>query len=151
MDNYTFKQLGEEYFEQMAVFYRDVFSSPPWNDDWSDSKQLMAYIKDIAGCWNSLTYALYDGREMIALAFGCSRHWWGGTEYVIEEFCVSAKMQGRGIGSSFLKLIEDEIKKQGMNGIYLCTERDKSAYDFYIKNGFEPMPNHISFYKSLKV
>lgn len=147
---YTIKQLGEDKFGEMAAMYRNVFSSPPWNDDWSDTGQLMAYIKDIAGCWNSLNYGLYDGDKMIALAFGCSRHWWSGTEYVIEEFCVSPKMQGKGIGSRFLTLIEGEVRKLGLNGIYLCTERDKPAYDFYVKNGFAPMPNHISFYKSLE-
>lgn len=36
-----------------------------------------------------------DGK-LIALSMGNKRHWWGGTEYVIEELCVASEEQGSG-------------------------------------------------------
>ncbi len=143
------KNLYEKDFPMMAAFYKDVFSREPWKDDWSDEKQLAAYIKDIAGCFNSINYGLYEGEKMLGLCLGSKRHWWGGTEYVIEEFCISPDMQGKGVGTKFMQMITDKIKTDDMNGIYLCTERDKPAYDFYKKKGFTELTSHISFYKDL--
>lgn len=52
-------------------------------------------------------------------------------------------MQGKGIGSFFIQEIEELIKKQGMNGIILNTEKDYPSQKFYEKNGFEVITDLI--------
>ena len=84
------------------------------------------------------------------MSLGMIRHWWEGTNYNIEEFCVSPELQGQGIGSKFMKLIEKEIKQMGLAGIFLQTDSDKPSYRFYKKNGFKELETHVSFYKSVK-
>lgn len=49
--------------------------------------------------------------------------WIEGFEYYIDEFCVGYEMQGRAIGSWFIKAIEEDIKEQGMNAMILNTEK----------------------------
>ena len=40
---------------------------------------------------------------MIGLSMGHIRHWYEGTEYMIDELCVRADRQGRGVGTAFLR------------------------------------------------
>ncbi len=143
------KKLTVDDMNEMKQFFRNVFTNPPWNEDWSNDEQLSAYINDLAGCFNSVCFGYYDADKMVGLCLGNKRHWWGGTEYVIEEFCILTELQGRGIGTSFLHDIEDTIKSYGMEQIYLCTDRDKPAYRFYSKRGFQELTDHVSFFKQL--
>lgn len=144
-----FRELGEADFPVMKEFFRDVFTREPWCDDWSCDTQLSAYIRDIAGCFNSISFGFFDGNEMTALCIGKKHHWWGGTEYFIEELCVRHDLQGKGIGTHFMAEIEREIVRRGMEQIYLQTERGKPAVGFYKKLGFDEIEDTICFFKNI--
>lgn len=144
-----FIRLDESYLEQAAALYKSAFAGEPWNDDWSDEEQLRAYISDIACQQNSLNFGLISGGQLVAIALGSTRHWWEGTNYNLEELCISPDMQGRGIGTRFLAQIESELKALGIAGIFLQTDIDKPSYRFYRKNGFGELTKHVSFFKGL--
>ena len=40
-------ELDESFLPEMAELYRKAFSGEPWNDDWSDTEQLMEYMKEL--------------------------------------------------------------------------------------------------------
>lgn len=44
-----FIKLDESYLSLIAELYRQAFMVAPWNDDWSDRRQLEEYIKDVSG------------------------------------------------------------------------------------------------------
>ena len=134
----------------MAQLYKEAFQGEPWNDDWSDTGQLNEYIKEISCGYRALNYGLFINGELTALSVGMIRHWWEGTNYNIEEFCVDPDIQGQGIGSKFMKMIEEDVKKQGLAGIFLQTDKDKPSYRFYMKNGYNDLTMHVSLYKSVK-
>ncbi|MBR6008047.1 MAG: GNAT family N-acetyltransferase [Clostridia bacterium] len=131
----------------ITELFRDVFTNEPWNDDWSDSKQLDAYITDLIGQGYSLTLGYFDGERLAALSMGYVKHWYKGTEYVIDEFCVDRQRQGRGIGTAFMKAIEAYLAENGIFGIFLQTENNVPAYGFYLHNGFSELTGHVSFAK----
>lgn len=146
--------LDESRFAEMAQLYKDSFAGEPWNDDWnddwSDPVQLSEYIKEISGGFNALNFGLLMDGKLAAMSLGMIRHWWEGTNYNIEELCVSPGLQGQGLGSRFMYLIENEIRERGLCGIFLQTDNDKPSYRFYLKNGFKDLNSHISLYKSVK-
>ena len=142
--------LDETYLPQMAELYKVAFGCKPWNDDWSDENQLKEYVKEISCSFNSLNYGLLINGRLSAVSIGMIRHWWEGTNYNIEEFCVSPDLQGQNIGSRFMGMIEEDVKSRGLSGIFLQTDSDKPAYRFYIKNGFNELNSHVSFYKWVK-
>ena len=113
-----------------------VFTKEPWNDDWSDTNQLDMYINDLVGQGYSLTYGLFDDDQLIGIALGYIKHWYSGTEYIINEFCVKTDRQSSGAGSFFIKEIEKAIKEMGLKQIFLLTDSNVPAYNFYKKNGF---------------
>ena len=136
--------------DTIRKLFRDVFENEPWNDDWSDEKQLDAYLMDLIGQDNSLTLGYWDEEQLTGIAMGHIKHWYTGTEYYIDELCVSRSLQGRGIGSSFLKEIEAYLEEHGIVQIFLQTERTVPAFRFYQNRGFEVLEDHVSLAKQIK-
>ena len=145
-----FITLDESYLSAVADLYQRAFMGDPWNDDWSDRTQLEAYISYVAAYFKGLNYGLLIDGRLAAVSLGSVRHWWEGTNYNIEEFCVDPTIQGKGIGSRFMSMIEDDIRKQGLAGIFLQTDKDKPSYRFYMKNGYKDLELHVSLYKSVR-
>ena len=143
-------ELDDSYLPQMAALYRESFAGEPWNDDWSDTDQLYEYIKDVSSGQHALNYGLLIDGKLEGISLGKISHWWEGTNYNIEEFCVSPACQGQGLGSMFLDMIEQQVRAKGLAGIFLQTDNDKPSYHFYHKNGFQDLDTHISLYKSVK-
>ena len=147
---YTLKRLGPDEKEDIKEVFAGVFTKEPWNDDWSDKEQLDMYIMDLIGQGYSLTYGLYDeANELIGISLGYIKHWYSGTEYIINEPCIKTDRQGAGAGSFFLAEIEKAIKALGLKQIFLLTDSNVSAYDFYRKNGFIESETNVAFSKVL--
>ncbi|WP_035773012.1 GNAT family N-acetyltransferase [Butyrivibrio sp. VCD2006] len=147
---FELRQIGLKEKEPIKALFQSVFMSDPWNDDWSDEQQLDLYIIDLIGQSNSLTYGLYEGDDLIGISLGFTKHWFSGTEYIIDEFCIKMEKQGTGAGSFFMAEIEKAIKEKGLIHIFLQTDSEVPAYSFYKKNGFVELKTHVSFSKDLK-
>ena len=143
------KELNIEYIEEIKSLYAEVFTNKTWNDDWSDRTQLHKYIIDLIGNKNSLTLGLFEDDKLIGLSMGSIMHWYSGTEYYIFEFCIKIEKQSMGIGTAFLKKVEEYVKNKQITHIFLQTERTVPAYHFYQKNGFITLKDHISLVKDL--
>ena len=141
-------ELDSSSFTEIKNLFREVFSAPPWNEDWSDDFQLDNYLKDLIEVRNPIIFGLYTESSLIGISIGKIKHWCGGTEYFIEELCIQREHQGKGLGREFFSLIEKRLKEKGIDTIYLMTERNKPAYDFYKKIGFKELPELTSFVKS---
>ncbi len=146
---FELRQIGLNEKEPIKKLFQSVFMFDPWNDDWSDEEQLDLYIIDLIGQSNSLTYGLYEGEELIGFSLGFIKHWFSGTEYIIDEFCIKKEKQGSGAGTFFMTEIEKAIKEKGLVHIFLQTDSEVPAYNFYKKNGFVELKTHVSFSKDI--
>ena len=145
----TLIRLGNDKFDAIKSLFRDVFMNPPWNDDWSNDAQLTEYLLDLTGNRNSCPLGIYDGEELIGISLGSIMHWCTGTEYYIYEFCISRNRQGQGLGTEFLRMIEEYMRDMGLDHIFLQTEENVPAYRFYTQNGFNELKGHVSLVKKL--
>ena len=145
------KVLTSKDKESITTLFRDVFTRDPWNDDWSDSDQLAAYIDDLIGQSNSLTLGYVDGDRLVGLAMGRIKHWHEGTEYCVDEFCVDTPFQNIGIGSAFLNEIEAYLSCIGVHWLYLQTDRTAPAYAFYTHRGFFELNDNVSLAKRVEL
>ena len=141
------KELSINDFDVIKTLFRSVFTAPPWNDDWSDDEQLDDYLKDLMMVRTPLILGLMEGDDLVGVSIGNIRHWCRGTEYFIEELFVRTDMQGRGLGTAFMKSIESYLKERGIDQIFLHTERSKPSYEFYKKLGFTDLVELASFFK----
>lgn len=96
------KKLSMQNENEIRDVLRDAFSAPPWNDDWSDEDMFRKYIEDIVGPKNALAFGLYADGKLIGVALGQLKHWFDGTEYCIDDFCVRTDGQSRGNGLRLL-------------------------------------------------
>ena len=145
----SIKRLSIKDKEIITDVFTSVFTKEPWNDDWSDTNQLDMYINDLVGQNYSLTYGLFDDEQPIGISMGYIKHWYRGTEYIINEFCVKTDRQGAGAGSFFIAEIEKAIKEMGLKQIFLLTDSNVPAYNFYKKNGFVECTTNVAFAKWL--
>lgn len=141
------KELTIENIEEIKQFFSAVFTKEPWNDDWSDEKQLHAYILDLIGNRNSLTLGFYQDEKMVGLSMGHVKHWYEGTEYFVDELCIQTEKQGQGLGTLFIKSMEDFLLGREIHLLFLLTERTVPAYQFYRKNGFMELKENVAFAK----
>ena len=145
---FTLKRLGPENLEAIKAVFVSVFTKEPWCDDWSDEEQLDLYIRDLTGQGYSLTYVLFDDTdELIGISLGYIKHWYSGTEYIINELCIRTDRQGAGAGTFFLREIEKAIRELGLKQIFLLTDSNVPAYEFYRKNGFIESETNVAFSK----
>lgn len=143
------QQLDIRNIEAIKKLMLDIFSVDPWNDAWTD-EQLHTYISELIGNKNSLSYGLYKNEMLIGMALGKKKSWYEGTEYWIDEFGILPEMQQSGIGSEFIKAIEQDLKRKGISHIVLLTQKDIPAFRFYKKNGFEEKEETVFFVKSIQ-
>lgn len=146
-NKYKVKELDISYFDEIKKLFKDVFTNPPWNDDWSDDVQLDNYLHDLMETRMPLILGFYENEDLQGIAIGNIRHWWGGTEYYIEEVCIRTKNQKKGYGTKFMSMIEELLIEKDIHQIFLMTERNVPAFDFYKKLGFNELKEHVSFFK----
>ncbi len=139
--------MSEEHLEECTDLLIDVFTNPPWNDTYSSRQQVMEFLRNHMNNNYFAGYVLKEKNHVIAMSVGMKKPWLNGMEYYIDQFCVKPDLQGKGIGSYFLKRIEEDIKKKNMNAIILNTERGCPAKDFYLKNDFKLLDDLITLAK----
>ena len=69
------RRLSVDDIDEIKSLFRDIFTSEPWNDDWSDDGQLEGYIIDIIGNRNSLALGLYENGVLTGISLGNVMHW----------------------------------------------------------------------------
>lgn len=139
--------LEEYMIDECVDLYMDTFSKEPWNDEYESRQQVVDFFNNHFKNNYFLGYVAIIDKKIIALSIGMKKPWIKGMEYYIDEFCVSNLMQGQGIGSEFLKEIEKINEADGIEGIFLNTEKGYPSYNFYIKNGFKSINDLIVLVK----
>ncbi len=141
--------LGIKDVDAVQTLFQEVFTQPPWNDDWSDTAQMRRYMLDLLEPKGSLCFGLYGQGSLLGLSLGRVLHWYSGTEYHIQEFCIKTREQAKGLGGEFLVRMQTLLLQQDIKSIVLATDRTTSAYGFYRKQGFVELADHCFLYKNL--
>lgn len=116
-------KLEKDKLDACVDLFIETFSKAPWNDVYESRNQVVTFFENHMDNNYFVGYVGIIDDEVVALSVGMKKPWINGMEYYIDEFCVSTKWQGQGIGSVFISLIEADIKAQGMNGMMLNTEK----------------------------
>lgn len=136
-------KLNKDYLEECVDLFIDTFSKEPWNDVYESRQQVKDLFVNHMGNNYFLGYIGIIENRIVALSLGIKKPWIEGMEYYINEFCVAYDMQGKGLGSLFIKEIEKLLANENVEGMILNTERDYPSYEFYKKNGFKVLGDLI--------
>lgn len=136
-------KIDKNRLDECVDLFIETFSQEPWNDVYESRNQVVTFFENHIRNNYFVGYAGVIDNKVIALSMGMKKPWINGMEYYIDEFCIKTALQGKGIGSKFIELIEADIKTQGMNAMILNTEKEYPSRTFYEKNGFEVLEDLI--------
>ena len=142
------RRYEEKDLTECAAVFCSAFSAEPWKEHWTQALA-ETRIAELTGTQYSVGFVYEENGRILALAAGRVCTYLYGREYVIDEFCVSADIQGKGIGSAMLTQIAAEMKSAGCVSIVLQTTKGYPSERFYLKNGFQHSPDMITMYRPL--
>ena len=135
--------LEQDKLDECIDLFIHTFSKEPWNDVYESRKQVKDFFENHIKNNYFVGYVGIMNTQVVALSIGMMKPWINGMEYYIDEFCISKNLQGQGIGSKFLDLIDLDIKSRGMNAMILNTEKNYPSRKFYEKNGFQVLEDLV--------
>lgn len=136
-------KLEASMLDECVDLFIETFSKEPWNDVYESRNQVVTFFENHLRNNYFIGYVGVIDNKVIALSIGMKKPWIKGMEYYIDEFCVKVELQGKGVGSKFIGLIEADIKSQGMNGIILNTEKQYPSRKFYERSGFQVLEDLV--------
>ena len=134
--------------EPCAAVFCSAFRAAPWHESWT-VQLAETRISELTGTQLSAGFVYEEAGQILGFAAGRVVTYLYGKEYVIDEFCISAEMQGKGIGSAMMRQITAEMTDAGFAGIVLNTTKGYPSERFYLKNGFVQNEAMITMYRTL--
>lgn len=128
------RAINKRDLKSCAALYAQVFASAPWLEPWT-----------IEAAFNRLTYfyeslgfvgVLVEKEDLIGFALGNAEPFHSGDLFYLREMCIAPNNQSQGLGRRVISELENELRSRNLQSIYLTTERDIPAAQFYINNGF---------------
>lgn len=130
METIVVTRMEENMIEESVDLFISTFSREPWNDVYESKEQVREFFKNHFANNYFLGYVISVNGKIQGLSIGMKKPWIKGLEYYIDEFCIDYNLQGKGVGSKFIKEIEMDIRKEGLNGIILNTEKSFHLFNF---------------------
>jgi len=143
MENFIVKKIDRDIVNECVDVFIDTFTKEPWYDVYESKDKVVKYFNNYLDNNCFLGYVCLLDEKVVAMSIGMKKSSIEGMEYYIDEFCISYKLQGKGIGSKFMKYIKEDIQKQELNGMLLNTKKNYPAYKFYLKNGFKQIDDLV--------
>ena len=129
------RPITEEDLPQVAALFSEVFSLPPWCEDWSYEKA-HDYVEKGFRTGGFLGFVVIIDESLVAtLLGGCQ-----GTEpsslFKIAEIFVGLDYQRQGIGAALFKHLSQHLRKLSVQRITASTLIGSPAAQFYLNQGF---------------
>src|SRR3989339_868009 len=134
MEQIAFRTMNESDINVYCTVFLNVFSSPPWNEEWTIDK-IGADINKLIrknGCIGMVAQA---GTKSVGYAAGAPLCVFSSIFYLAQLF-IENDYQGKGIGKNIMGETIRLSKQHGVSKIVLLTKPHSKAEEFYLHNGF---------------
>lgn len=134
-------EFDATFLKESTGLFMHAFSKPPWNDVFESEEAVSDFFKAFLAWPNFKGFQLLaDDRTVAGLSVGFIKPWLKEGklryEYFIDQFCIDPDIQGKGLGTFFLRHIEDCLRQEGIHDMILNTGLSSPAFYFYKKAGF---------------
>ncbi|MBW4845028.1 MAG: GNAT family N-acetyltransferase [Lachnospiraceae bacterium] len=134
--------------EEILELYVKSFRMEPWNEEWTLDMAGMR-INDYLQNPMAIGYEAHQDGTIVGFLMGYMTSYLGVKEFHIQDFVISVDFSRMGLGSKLLSLVQQDVKRRGIEAINLLTLRDPRTVGFYNKNGYEINSNLVFMNKSI--
>jgi aminoglycoside 6'-N-acetyltransferase I len=136
----TIAPLIAANLDEMTALYVATFNAAPWLDAWTDAtaRARLADFLHAPGV-TALSAHLPDG-ELAGFVLGSRKQWYTGVHFNLRELCVALAWQRRGIGTRLVQTLENLLRADSVERVYLLTAREGQAAAFYQRLGYYISP-----------
>ncbi len=129
------KSITKQDLDACALLFTEVFSDAPWSEAWTykSAIQRLSHFYESKG----FSGVLVEDEGVVGFALGNVEPFHFGEMFYLREMCVDSTKQNVGYGHRILESLEQSLKNQGVYSIYLTTERQIPAAQFYQKHGYD--------------
>jgi len=141
------REVSKKDLSKCAEVFSRAFSKAPWNESWNTESALERLIH----FYNSKGFCgiVAEESDVSGFILGNIEPYLSGPIFYLREMCVKSERQNSGIGNSLLVHLEKTLQLKGVNNIYLITEHDIPAAQFYMKRGYKVDENIALLSKSI--
>lgn len=100
----AFRRFTDNDIAEAAGVYVSCFNAPPWNDDWSieAARKRLETLLQFPGT-TALVATYY--RRIVGLATCHCEPWSDGMHFYLNEMCIEAEEQRKGVGEVLMKFL----------------------------------------------
>ncbi len=126
------------HLDAAAQLYVSVFNAAPWYDRWTPATACQR-LADTLATPGALGFVLVED-DMLGFALGYSEPWYDGAHFYLKEMCVRGDRQRSGLGTRLLQHLEQALREQQVDRVYLLTMHGGPAEAFYARQGYYVSP-----------
>jgi aminoglycoside 6'-N-acetyltransferase I len=145
-----FREFKMTDMDRCVQVFMEVFSREPWGDQWPTPQRARDYLLDLANAPGFRGFVAHEGSAILGMCFGHKVRWWAGDEYFVDEFCIDSDMQQRGLGTQLMTHSKKALMREGVQFMFLLTDRQTPAESFYVRQGFQTSAKTVFMYKRLE-
>ncbi|MGV2100491.1 GNAT family N-acetyltransferase [Rhizobium sp. 21-4511-3d] len=145
----VFKRINKDQALLGAAIIVEAYSAEPWHEHWS-IERATARMVELSTTPGWMGVGALDGDDLHGFAIGYPHTAATGCMLYIPEIAVMPAHQGKGIGTTLLKLLEQEALASGFSGTWLLSQNEGVAADYYRSASYKQSPNHRIYSKPLK-
>lgn len=134
--------------EEILELYVKSFRMEPWNEEWTLDMAGMR-INDYLQNPMAIGYEAHQDGTIVGFLMGYMTSYLGVKEFHIQDFVISVDFSRMGLGSKMLSLVQQDVKRRGIEAINLLTLRDPRTVGFYNKNEYDINSNLVFMNKSI--
>ncbi|KMQ50003.1 hypothetical protein CHISP_3092 [Chitinispirillum alkaliphilum] len=128
-------QISILQIEDLIDVYINTFNNSSWSESW-ETTDAEKRLTDIINTPGFIGLTAMDKNKIVGMVLGNIHRYSLQNHYYLQEMCVIPEYRNKGVGSFLVCELQNFLKKQDISKIYLITERESLAENFYIKNGF---------------
>lgn len=149
-ENIVIRRLENKDIKNAAILLKETYAMAPWNEDWT-IEVAEERMKELFSCPMAICYVSEEENQINGVMCGRKITYWSGKEYFVDEFFISPAYQGKGLGSSMLEFVRQDLSKHEIASIVLNTGKGFPSEKFYLKNGFIQKESLIFMYNDFAI
>jgi aminoglycoside 6'-N-acetyltransferase I len=145
----SFDIFNEDHIEKSALLFSKVFSESPWHENWPIASSTNR-IQNIYSTPGFRGIVCLSKNEVVGFCLGNIEFWERKKIFYLNEICVDLKVRKTGIGLQLLMKLEQNIRHDDVQEIYLSTVRNVKGPKYFFSNaGFFVNEERIIMSKKL--